>query len=139
MAYLLRILPQTWVGNLIGSIVVALIYSYGGSLLPDAGSLAHKVALGRSEPPRVCALGQTFKSARLMEQFLAYLTMDWPTFAIREPIGEFKAKCCALAAMVAAPVCTTPALAARRSSDQRRPPPAASRERRCGRLNSRAR
>jgi len=28
MADLLRILPQTWVGNLIGSVVVALIYSY---------------------------------------------------------------------------------------------------------------
>jgi nitrite transporter NirC len=38
MADLLRILPQTWAGNLLGSIAVALIYSYGGSLLPDAGS-----------------------------------------------------------------------------------------------------
>ena len=49
---------------------------------------AHRVALGRGEPPHVCALGQTFKSARLTEQFLAYLTMDWPSFAIREPIGD---------------------------------------------------
>ncbi len=31
MADLLRILPQTWAGNLLGSIAVALIYSYGGS------------------------------------------------------------------------------------------------------------
>ena len=47
MADLLRILPQTWAGNLLGSIAVALIYSYGGSLLPDGGNLAHKVALAR--------------------------------------------------------------------------------------------
>jgi nitrite transporter NirC len=51
MADLLRILPQTWAGNLIGSIAVALIYSYGGSLLPDAGSLAHKVALAKTQAP----------------------------------------------------------------------------------------
>lgn len=48
---------------------------------------AHRVDLGRHEPPFVCALGQTFKSERLLEQFMAYLTMTWPTFAIREPIG----------------------------------------------------
>jgi nitrite transporter NirC len=51
MADLLRILPQTWAGNLLGSIAVALIYSYGGSLLPDAGSLAHKVALAKTQAP----------------------------------------------------------------------------------------
>ena len=51
MADLLRILPQTWAGNLIGSVVVALIYSYGGSLLPDAGSLVHKVALAKTQAP----------------------------------------------------------------------------------------
>jgi nitrite transporter NirC len=48
---LCRILPQTWIGNLIGSVAVAFIYSYGGSLLPDAGSLAHKVALAKTEMP----------------------------------------------------------------------------------------
>ena len=31
--------------------MVALIYSYGGSLLPDAGSLAHKVALAKTQAP----------------------------------------------------------------------------------------
>ena len=51
MADLLRIQPQTWAGNLLGSIAVALIYSYGGSLLPDAGSLAHKVALAKTQAP----------------------------------------------------------------------------------------
>jgi N-acetylglucosamine kinase-like BadF-type ATPase len=51
-------------------------------------SAAHKVGLGRGEPPYVCALGQTFKSQRLLDQFLSYLTMQWPTFAIREPIGD---------------------------------------------------
>ncbi len=49
---------------------------------------AHKVGLGRGEPPFVCALGQTFKSTRVLEQFISYLTMDWPTFAIHEPIGD---------------------------------------------------
>ncbi|WP_042012374.1 nitrite transporter NirC [Aeromonas fluvialis] len=47
----LRILPQTWAGNLLGSVFVALLYSYGGSLLPDAGSLAHKVALAKTQMP----------------------------------------------------------------------------------------
>ncbi|MGL5284868.1 MAG: nitrite transporter NirC [Aeromonas sp.] len=48
----LRILPQTWAGNLLGSIAVALIYAYGaGSLLPDAGSLVHKVALAKTQAP----------------------------------------------------------------------------------------
>ncbi|RSM28153.1 nitrite transporter NirC [Aeromonas salmonicida] len=51
MGDLLRILPQTWAGNLLGSIAVALIYSYGGSLLPDAGSLANKVALAKTQAP----------------------------------------------------------------------------------------
>lgn len=49
---------------------------------------AHKVALGRSEPPYVCALGQTFGSARLLEKFASYLTLEWPTFALREPKGD---------------------------------------------------
>lgn len=51
-------------------------------------SAAHKVSLRRGDGPHVCALGQTFKSARLTEQFMAYLTMEWPNFAIREPIGD---------------------------------------------------
>lgn len=45
MTDLLRILPQTWAGNLLGSIAVALIYSYGGSLLAFiASGYEHSVA-----------------------------------------------------------------------------------------------
>jgi nitrite transporter NirC len=43
------ILPQTWVGNLLGSIFVALLYSWGGgSLLPVDTSLVHTVALAKT-------------------------------------------------------------------------------------------
>lgn len=49
---------------------------------------ANKVAIGRGDPPFVCALGQTFRSARLLDQFVSYLTMVWPAFAIREPLGD---------------------------------------------------
>lgn len=49
---------------------------------------AHRVGLGRGEPPLVCALGQTFTSKRLLDQFVAFLTLDWPTFAIHEPQGD---------------------------------------------------
>jgi nitrite transporter len=48
-----RILPVTWIGNLIGSVLVAALYMYagGGKLLPDATSLLHKVALAKTEAP----------------------------------------------------------------------------------------
>lgn len=49
---------------------------------------AHRVDLGRHEAPYVCALGQTFSSARVLERFVSYLTLDWPEFAIREPLGD---------------------------------------------------
>lgn len=39
------ILPQTWLGNLVGSVFVALLYSWGGgSLLPVDTSIVHSVA-----------------------------------------------------------------------------------------------
>ncbi|PWI32507.1 nitrite transporter NirC [Vibrio albus] len=49
----LRILPKTWLGNLIGSVAVAALFMYagGGKLLPDATSLVHKVALAKSTAP----------------------------------------------------------------------------------------
>jgi nitrite transporter NirC len=48
-----RILPMTWVGNLLGSILVAALYMYagGGKLLPDAASLIHKAALAKTTAP----------------------------------------------------------------------------------------
>ena len=43
------ILPQTWMGNLAGSVFVALLYSWGGgSLLPVDTSLVHTVALAKT-------------------------------------------------------------------------------------------
>ncbi|EGW6760856.1 nitrite transporter NirC [Salmonella enterica] len=40
------ILPQTWLGNLVGSVFVALLYSWGGgSLLPVDTSIVHSGAL----------------------------------------------------------------------------------------------
>ena len=43
------ILPQTWLGNLIGSVAVALMYYYAaGALLPNAGSLIHSAALAKT-------------------------------------------------------------------------------------------
>lgn len=46
------ILPQTWLGNLLGSVLVALLYSWGGgSLLPVDTSLVHTVALAKTTAP----------------------------------------------------------------------------------------
>lgn len=46
------ILPQTWLGNLLGSVFVALLYYYGGgSLLPVDNSLVHSAALAKTSAP----------------------------------------------------------------------------------------
>lgn len=46
------ILPQTWLGNLLGSVFVALLYYWGGgSLLPADNSLVHSVALAKTTQP----------------------------------------------------------------------------------------
>ncbi|PSV38696.1 nitrite transporter NirC [Photobacterium sp. GB-27] len=47
----LRVLPQTWMGNLLGSVSVALLFFYagGGKLLPDANSLLNNVALAKTD------------------------------------------------------------------------------------------
>lgn len=53
------ILPQTWLGNLIGSIFVAALFYYGGSqLLSLNTSLVHTAALGKVSQP---ALNLFFK------------------------------------------------------------------------------
>lgn len=48
-----KILPQTWLGNLLGSILVAgfFMLAGGGKLLPDANSLMHKAALAKTLMP----------------------------------------------------------------------------------------
>lgn len=46
------ILPQTWLGNLVGSVFVAMLYSWGGgSLLPVDTSIVHSVALAKTTAP----------------------------------------------------------------------------------------
>lgn len=51
------ILPQTWLGNLVGSVFVALLYSWGGgSLLPVDTSIVHSVRWRKPpRPPRYCS------------------------------------------------------------------------------------
>ena len=49
---------------------------------------AHRVGLGRDRPPVVCALGTTFESPRVLERFVSFLTLNWPSFALREPLGD---------------------------------------------------
>ena len=51
-----------------------------------AGS--HRVGLGRSEPPRGCAVGQVFASSRLLHHFTEYLTLQWPNFALADARGN---------------------------------------------------
>ncbi|MFT5807205.1 MAG: nitrite transporter NirC [Moritella dasanensis] len=54
----LRILPKTWLYNLIGSIAVAALFYYagGGKLLGNTESLVHKVALAKTTAPAMVLL-----------------------------------------------------------------------------------
>ena len=76
-------------------------------LAEAVGAAARRVGLGRDRPPLVCALGQTFRSTRVLEKFVQYLTMEWPSFAIHEPQGD------ALAGAKLLPMVTDSPLAAR--------------------------
>ena len=76
-------------------------------LAEAVGAAARRVGLGRDRPPLVCALGQTFRSTRVLEKFVQYLTMEWPSFAIHEPQGD------ALAGAKLLPTVTDSPLAAR--------------------------
>jgi len=51
----LRVLPQTWVGNLLGSVAVALMYHYAGAgnILSETSSLVHNAALAKTTAPAV--------------------------------------------------------------------------------------
>ncbi len=40
-----------WLGNLVGSVFVAMLYSGGGSLLPVDTSIVHSVALAKTTAP----------------------------------------------------------------------------------------
>lgn len=55
------VLPQTWLGNLVGSVAVALIYYFAaGPLLPNANSFIHAAALAKTTQP---AMALFFKGA----------------------------------------------------------------------------
>ena len=47
-----------------------------------------RVGLVEHQPPRVCAVGQTFSSSRLLNRFTGFLTLQWPNFALAEPKGN---------------------------------------------------
>ncbi len=49
---------------------------------------AHRVELGRHEPPVVCALGKTFMSCRIKDRFVEFLAMNWPSFELSKPRGD---------------------------------------------------
>ncbi|WP_298129974.1 BadF/BadG/BcrA/BcrD ATPase family protein [Micropruina sp.] len=49
---------------------------------------AHRVELGRHEPPVVCALGKTFTSCRIKDRFVEFLAMNWPSFELSKPRGD---------------------------------------------------
>ncbi|QUM84883.1 nitrite transporter NirC [Moritella sp. 28] len=53
-----RILPKTWLYNLMGSIAVAALFYYagGGKLLGNSESLVHKVALAKTTAPAIVLL-----------------------------------------------------------------------------------
>lgn len=48
---------------------------------------ARRVGLGNGAPPRVCAVGRSFRSERLIRTFTEYLTLQWPEFSLAEPRG----------------------------------------------------
>ncbi|ORM67815.1 nitrite transporter NirC [Pantoea rwandensis] len=55
------VLPQTWLGNLIGSVFVALLHYYAaGAMLPNASALIHSAALAKTTQP---AMALFFKGA----------------------------------------------------------------------------
>ncbi|PSU81243.1 nitrite transporter NirC [Photobacterium phosphoreum] len=53
VADMLKVLPQTWMGNLLGSVGVALLFFYagGGHLLNDGNSLLNNVAMAKTAAP----------------------------------------------------------------------------------------
>ena len=56
----LRILPQTWMGNLLGSVLVAALFAMagGGKLLGIDSSLVHKVALAKTSMDPMVLFGK---------------------------------------------------------------------------------
>lgn len=47
-----------------------------------------RVGLSGPKCPRVVALGKVFRSQRVLSRFTDYLTLQWPNFALTEPIGD---------------------------------------------------
>lgn len=57
-------------------------------LSESAQAALRRVGLGSGSAPRVAAIGGVFGSERVRRRFTDYLTLQWPTFALAEPIGE---------------------------------------------------
>ena len=43
--------------------------------------------LSAPQPPRVAAVGSVFRHERVLRRFTDYLTLQWPSFALCEPVG----------------------------------------------------
>lgn len=46
-----------------------------------------RVHLTGPQPPRVVAVGSVFRNERVLRRFTDFLTLQWPTFALRQPVG----------------------------------------------------
>lgn len=46
-----------------------------------------RVHLSGPQPPRVVAVGRVFGNERVLRRFTDFLTLEWPSFALREPQG----------------------------------------------------
>ena len=69
--------------------VAANIIDKAAAHLSEAVQAAlRRVGLNGPETPKVAALGQVFESDRLRNRFVDYLTLQWPSFALTEPVGD---------------------------------------------------
>lgn len=69
--------------------VAANILDKAAAHLSEAVQAAiRRVGLAGTRCPRVVALGDVFKSQRVLTRFADYLTLQWPNFALTEPRGD---------------------------------------------------
>lgn len=69
--------------------VAANILDKAAAHLSEAVQAAiRRVGLSGPVCPRVVALGHVFESQRVLNRFTDYLTLQWPNFALTEPVGD---------------------------------------------------
>ena len=69
--------------------VAANIIDKAAAHLSEAVQAAlRRVGINGSSTPRVAVLGQVFESDRLRRRFVDFLTLQWPTFALTDPVGD---------------------------------------------------